>query len=148
MFKIENEFDLHCKVVQYIRRFYPDAIIIAGLGDLGENQDTPEKRIHYWKMGYMKGQPDIMIMNNHLEYNGMCIEFKSPKNNYKITKEQLEMKRRYKLHELRFIIVSDYDTIIYLNNYMQGIRIKCQHCSNQFLSHTTYQIHLENFHKL
>lgn len=26
MFKIENEFDLHCKVVQSIRTFYPDAI--------------------------------------------------------------------------------------------------------------------------
>ena len=32
MFKIENEFDLHSKVIQYMRRFYPDAIIIAGLG--------------------------------------------------------------------------------------------------------------------
>ena len=33
MFRIENETDLHCKVVQYIRRFYPDAIIIAVLGE-------------------------------------------------------------------------------------------------------------------
>ena len=40
MFKIENETDLHCKVVQYIRRFYPDAIIVARLG---EYQDTPGK---------------------------------------------------------------------------------------------------------
>lgn len=29
MFKIENETDLHCKVVQYIRRFYSKAIIVA-----------------------------------------------------------------------------------------------------------------------
>lgn len=43
MFKIENETDLHCKVVQCIRRFYPEAIIIAGLG---ENQDTPTKRVN------------------------------------------------------------------------------------------------------
>ena len=34
-----------------MRRFYPDAIIIAGLG---ENQDTPEKRIHSWKKGLPK----------------------------------------------------------------------------------------------
>ena len=46
MFKIENESDIHCKVVQYIRRFYPDAIIVAGLR---ENQDTPGKRIQSWK---------------------------------------------------------------------------------------------------
>ena len=75
MFKIENETDLHCKVVQYIRRFYPDAVIVAGLG---ENQDTVSKRINSWREGYMKGQSDIMIMNNHLRYNGLCIEFKSP----------------------------------------------------------------------
>ena len=42
MFKIENETDLHFKVVQYIRHFYSDAIIIDGLG---ENQDTAAKRI-------------------------------------------------------------------------------------------------------
>lgn len=48
------------KIVQYIRRFYPDAIIVAGLG---ENQDTPGKRIQSWKKGCMKGQPDIMILN-------------------------------------------------------------------------------------
>ena len=59
---------------------------------LGKNQDTLEKRIHSWKKkGYQKGQPDIMILSNHQEYNGFCIEFKSPTNNYKITKEQLEM---------------------------------------------------------
>ena len=33
MFKIENGNDLHCKGVQYIRCFYPDAIIVAGLGE-------------------------------------------------------------------------------------------------------------------
>ena len=27
MFKIENEADLHCKVVEYIRRFYPEVIM-------------------------------------------------------------------------------------------------------------------------
>ena len=91
MFKIENETDLHCKVVQYIRRFYPDAIIIAGLG---ENQDTSTKRINSWKKGYIKGQPDIIIMNEHKEYNGLCIEFKSPTNNYKTSEAQLEMKKR------------------------------------------------------
>ena len=67
MFKKENEADLHYKVVQYIRRFYPEAIMIAGLG---ENQkDSSEKSIKSWRKGYMKGQPDIIIMNNHKEYN-------------------------------------------------------------------------------
>ena len=42
MFKIANEMDLHCKVVHLIRNYYPDAIMVAGLG---ENQDTAYKRI-------------------------------------------------------------------------------------------------------
>ena len=41
-FKIEDEYDLHTKVVNFIKKFYPEAIIIAGLG---ENQDTQTKRI-------------------------------------------------------------------------------------------------------
>ena len=43
MFKIENKTDLQCKEVQYIRRFYPEAIMTAGLG---KKQDTPKKRIN------------------------------------------------------------------------------------------------------
>ena len=41
-FKIEDEYDLHTKVVQYIRHFYPNVIMTLGLG---ENQDTNSKRI-------------------------------------------------------------------------------------------------------
>ena len=40
-FKIEDEYDLYTKVVQFIRQFYPE-ILTAGLG---ENQDTKDKRI-------------------------------------------------------------------------------------------------------
>ena len=79
MFKIENETDLHCKVVHLIRNYYPKALIVAGLG---ENQDTPSKRIASWKKGYTKGQPDLMVLNYHKDYNGLCIEFKYPTNNY------------------------------------------------------------------
>ena len=85
MFKISNEMDLHCKVVHLIRNYYPDAIMVAGLG---ENQDTPYKRIKSWKKGYMRGQPGVMILNYHKDYNGLCIEFKSPTNNYQISDEQ------------------------------------------------------------
>ena len=37
---IGNETDLHCKVVDLIRKYYPDTILVAGLG---ENQDTDRK---------------------------------------------------------------------------------------------------------
>ena len=58
MFKIENETDLHCKIVSLMRNYYPKALIVAGLG---ENQETPFKRIDSWKKGYTKGQSDLMV---------------------------------------------------------------------------------------
>ena len=62
---IGNETDLHYKVVDVIRRFYPDSILVAGLG---ENQDTAEdKRLDSYKKGYSIGQPDLMVFNYHKE---------------------------------------------------------------------------------
>ena len=72
MFKIENETDLHYKVVQLIRNYYPDSILVAGLE---ENQDTEEKRLDSYKKGYTRGQPDLMILDFHKYYIGLCIEF-------------------------------------------------------------------------
>ena len=62
MIMIGNERDLHYKVVNLIRNFYPDSILVAGLG---ENQDTEDKRLDSYKKGYQRGQPDLMILNYH-----------------------------------------------------------------------------------
>ena len=98
------------------------------------NQDTPTKRINSWKKGYVKGQPDVIIVNNHKEYNGLCIEFKSPTNNYKISEAQMEMKKRYKQNGYRFLISNDYDriNIAHPNEHMWGVRISCRYCSIKF----------------
>ena len=66
---------MHTKVVQFIRRFFDDALIAPGLGEL---QDTSEKRIESWRKGYLKGQPDLMILNRTRTANGLAIEFKTP----------------------------------------------------------------------
>ena len=34
----------------------------------------------------------MIILNHHNKYNGSCIEFKSPTNNYKISEAQLDMR--------------------------------------------------------
>ena len=39
-FKIENEFDLHIKVVCFLKKSYPNSIFTA---TLGENQDTSKR---------------------------------------------------------------------------------------------------------
>ena len=146
MFKIENEMDLHSKVVHLIRNFYPDAIMVPGLG---ENQDSPEKRINSWKKGYLRGQPDLMILNYHKDYNGLCIEFKSPTNYYEISDAQKEMKERYKINCYKFILSNDYDYICKrLHKYMEGIRIPCKYCSKAFCNKETLNNHYKVIHRI
>ena len=79
---IGNETNLHYKVVDLIRRYYPDSILVGGLG---ENQDTEDKRLDSYKKGYTRGQPDLMVLDYHKDYKGLCIEFKSPTNNYHVS---------------------------------------------------------------
>ena len=146
MFKIENETDLHYKVVQLLRNYYPDSILVAGLG---ENQDTEEKRLDSYKKGYQKGQPDIMILDYHKDYKGLCIEFKSPTNNYCISDSQLKMKEKYKANGYALIISNDYDYISKkLHKYMTGVRIQCRFCPKAFCSKKTLNSHLKVFHRI
>ena len=146
MFKIENEMDLHSKVVHLIRNFYPDALMVPGLG---ENQDTSEKRINSWKMGYMRGQPDLMILNFHKDYNGLCIEFKSPTNYYEVSESQKKMKERYQRNCYKFILSNDYDHICKrLYKYMEGVRIPCKYCSRAFTTKENLDIHYEVIHRI
>ena len=146
MFKIENEMDLHSKVVELIRNFYPNAIMVPGLG---ENQDTPEKRINSWKKGYMRGQPDLMILNYHKDYKGLCIEFKSPTNNYCVSESQLKMKEKYCDNEYAFILSNDYDKISKLiHKYMAGVRIPCKYCTKAFKNKKTLNNHYKVIHRI
>ncbi len=75
-FSMYSENDLHAKVTDYIRRFHPQAKMVAGLGEL---QTTSALRNEGYQQGYQKGTADLMIMNNHLEFRGFCMEFKNPK---------------------------------------------------------------------
>ena len=146
MFKIENETDLHYKVVQLIRNYYPDSILVAGLG---ENQDTSKKRLDSYKKGYLRGTPDLMILDYHKDYNGLCIEFKSPTNYYEISDAQKEMKERYKINCYKFILSNDYDYICKrLHKYMEGIRIPCKYCSKAFCNKETLNNHYKVIHRI
>ena len=84
-FKIENEMDLHVKVVSFLKKRYPHSLFTV---TLGENQDTVFKRIDSFKKGYLRGSPDLIINNLHKHYTGFCIEFKSPKGNGVLSPDQ------------------------------------------------------------
>ena len=56
-FKIENEMDLHVKVVSFLKKRYPHNLFTV---TLGENQDTVHKRIDSFKKGHLRGSPDLI----------------------------------------------------------------------------------------
>ena len=146
MIMIGNERDLHYKVVNLIRNYYPDAILVAGLG---ENQDTDEKRLDSYRKGYSRGQPDLMILDYHRDYKGLCIEFKSPTNNYEVSESQIKMKDKYKKNDYAFILSNDYDSISRkIHKYMEGVRIPCEFCTKAFLNKNTLTTHLKIFHRI
>ena len=107
-------------MVQFIRRFYPDAIITPGLGEL---QNTSGKRISYYRKDYQRGQPDL-INNNHRYYNGLCIKFKIPKNTGRLSESQKMQLEVYESNGDKCILSNNYDFIItQIHDYMKDIRI-------------------------
>ena len=146
MIMIGNETDLHYKVVDLIRRYYPDSILVAGLG---ENQDTEDKRLDLYKKGYMRGQPDLMILDYHKDYKGLCIEFKSPTNNYNISEAQLKMKEKYCNSDYAFILSNDYDKISKnIHKYMDCVPIPCKYCTRAFINKETLEKHYTVIHTI
>ena len=146
MIMIGNETDLHYKVVQLIRNYYPDSILVAGLG---ENQDIEEKRLDSYKKGYQRGQPDLMILDYHIGYKGLCIEFKSPTNNYEVSESQIKMKEKYRNNDYAFILSNDYDKISKnIHKYMAGVRIPCKYCPKAFCNKKTLNNHYKVIHRI
>ena len=144
-FKIENEFDLHKKVIDYIRRFH-NLILVVGLG---ENQDTAQKRIQSWQKGYQKGQPDLIVQNAHKDYNGLCIELKTPKGTGELSEAQKESLRRYEEQGYLSLVSHDYDEIVdALKDYCGGLRVPCPKCPRRFKTQETLGSHLKWIHNL
>ena len=143
---IKNEMDLHTKVVSYIRKYYPDVMINASLG---ENQDTSDKRITSYKAGYLNGIPDLNIMEMNSKYNGVFIEFKSPTCRGVLSPSQKQNLERLALRGYRCYLSDDYDDVIReINNYMMTRRIKCQYCKRKFKNEITLHNHKKYFHKI
>ena len=143
MIMIGNETDLHYKVVDLIRRYYPDTILVAGLG---ENQDTEDKRLDSYKKGYTHAQPDLMVLNYHKNYKGLCIEFKSPTDNY-VSEAQKEMKKKYIDNGYVFMLSNDYDRICKnIHEYMKDIRVPCK--NRLFLTKETLSTHYKVIHRI
>ena len=121
-FKIENETDLHVKVISFLKKRYPHSLFTV---TSGENQDTFYKRINSFKKGYLRGSPDIIINNLHKRYTGFAIEFKSPKGNGVLSPDQSMMLRQYQNNGFKTLISNYYDHMIeQLIVYFRDVRIE------------------------
>ena len=144
-FKIENENDLHIKVVSFLKKRFPHSIFVAALG---ENQDTSIKRIDSFNKGYMKGKSDLIINNLHKYYTGFAIEFKTPKGYGSLSNEQSNILFHYQLNGFKTLVSNDYDHIIeQVIEYFRDVRIKCSYCPRRFISSQSLRNHIKFFHK-
>ena len=91
-FKIENETDLHVKVVSFLKKRFPHSLFTA---TLGENQCTSTIRIDSYNKGYLCGSPDLIINNLHKHYTGFAIKFKNPNSKGILSLDQSVMLRQY-----------------------------------------------------
>ena len=137
-FKIENEMDLHVKVVSFLKKRYPHSFFTV---TLGENQDTAFKRIDSFKKGYLRGSPDLIINNLHKHYTGFCIEFRSPKGNGVLSPDQSMILQQYQNNGFKTLVSNDYDHIIeQMIEYFRDVRIKCSYCPRRFISYQSLRI--------
>ena len=145
-FKIENETDLHTKVVSFLKKRYPHSIFSAGLG---ENQDSVNKRIDSFKKGYLRGSFDLIVHNLNKHYTGLAIEFKSPRRQGVLSCNQSKMLRQYQSNGFKTLVSNDYDNIIeQLIEYFRNVRIMCSYCPRRFINSQSLKNHIESFHKM
>ena len=145
-FKIENETDLHVKVVFFLKQRYPHSIFTA---TLGENQDSIYKRIESYKKGYLRGSPDLIINNLHKNYTGFALELKSPNGKGILSYDQSKMLMQYQSNGFKTLVSNDYDYIIeQLIEYFRDVRIKCSYCPRRFISPQSIKNHIKSFHKM
>lgn len=145
-FVILNEQNLHEKVVNYLRKYYEDALFNSTLGEL---QDTSEKRINAYELGYCPGIPDLIIYEHSKDYNGLTIEFKTPKGTNYPTEKQISVNNKLSDRGFKTIISDDYDDIIIkINDYLSYRRYKCNKCRLKFHTTTTLKTHLKIIHRI
>ena len=141
-----NERDLHFKVIDFIRKYYKDALLYAGLGEL---QDTPNKRIYSKCAGYISGQSDIIINNLHKTFNGLTIELKTPNGKGSVKENQKAFMNMSVLNGHKVLLSNDYDEILTeIINYMRDTRILCVYCNRKFKNVETLKNHHKYIHRI
>ena len=145
-FKIENEMDLHVKVVSFLKKRYRHSLFTVTSGG---HQNTVHKRINSFKKGYLLGSPDLIINNLHKCYSGFAIKFKSPKGNGILSPDQSMILLQYQNNGFKTLVSNDYDHIIeQVIEYFRDVRILCSYSPRRFISSQSLRNHIKGFHKM
>ena len=145
-FILKNERDLHFKVVDFIKKYFPEAILIPGLGEL---QKTMSMRSESYRKGYKGGQPDILILNLHKIYNGMAIELKTPTGLGVLSPKQSSYLDALKQNNYYTLVSYDYDEIILeITKYLLDMVLLCIHCKKRFKTQLTLDTHSRKTHQI
>lgn len=125
-FSINNERDLHHRIVNFIREYYPDALFNANLGQL---QDTSYKRIESACSGYLAGSPDLEIKECSDKFIGLCIEFKNPNGSGSIKDNQASVHQKLRERKYKVLVSNDYDyLLVQIKEYLDNRRYLCEYC--------------------
>ena len=139
-FKMINEYDLHSRVIHFIRRGYPELNLIPSLG---ENQTTENLRIKSYNMGYKRGSPDLVILNKTKKYSGLVIEFKNPGGTGRLSNDQAQCIDNIKLSGYLTKVIDDYeDAILLIKEYADNIIYPCDCCKKVFKTRSALQEHI------
>lgn len=148
-FRIENERDLQCRIVSFIRAYYPEVLFNCNQGEL---QDTAEKRIGAKCMGYLAGSTDLEIKECSKGFIGMNIEFKSPTGYGRLSETQTAVHQKLKERGYRVIVSNDYEYVLLeVKKYLDNLRYLCAYCKKRirlFKSLETRKKHYQFFHRI
>lgn len=111
--EIRTEYDLQKVVVNYIRKYQPDLVTVASLGEL---QTSESSRIYSSVMGYTAGTVDLLVLGkNKLP---LLFEFKSPTGKGVISDAQSNFHKKMTKMGYKVIVSNCYDDIVIeLNKY-------------------------------
>jgi hypothetical protein len=109
---IGKEDELHYKIISHIKKEYPDAQPIGGIG---EHLTTDHARMDAYLKGYTKGQPDIIILRKlpNSFQDVLAIELKNPNGRGVLDDTQVKYHKLLKDQcNIETIVGHEYDKII------------------------------------
>ena len=135
-----TEADLHCTLVAETRKTWPAALLVPGIGELPE---AGQRRLQAWKMGYTRGQPDIMILNPSGEHRGLAVEFKHPGFDPSPNDDQLAFHVRLRAFGWKVLVCNDvFVGLREIDAYMRACKVSCECCGRLFPTKKHVEAHL------